>query len=123
MSYDELGQSYIDEGNATLEIVDEIDCVNYTYDWESSTMSCSDAVNQLIKTGNDEIAVGRSYIRLDADSAGRADIMNTINLLETVNQDYSFEIISRIWDNATLDEAQNTNSYNKALLEAALESE
>ena len=40
-----------------------------------------------------------------------------------VNDNYSLEIVVMLLDQAYIDEAVNTNLYNKALLRAALENE
>lgn len=121
VSYSELGNSYINDGNQVLAGAAEIDCVNYEYDWQSPTLSCELGKSQLIELGNDEVALGNSYIKLSTDNATTTDINKTINLLTEVNLDYDFEIVRKIVDFSSIDETKKTNSYNKSLLQAALE--
>jgi hypothetical protein len=120
--YADLGSDFVKEGNEILAEVAQIDCDNYEYEWESPTLSCVTGRNQLAELGNDEVALGQAYIKLDSDSASKTDISETVRLIDEVNSDYGFEIVRKILDFASIDEAKKTNSYNKATLEAALES-
>lgn len=123
VEYDVLGKSYIDGGEGYLATAKDIDCENYEYEWQSSTLSCPVGKQQLAELGNDEISLGESYVRLAAPDASKTDINSTISLLSEVNSNYDLEIVGNILDKAEIDEITNTNSYNKALLEAALQSE
>lgn len=120
--YDEVGASYKDDGQQIIADANQIDCVTYEYEWESSTLTCQAGKNHLIKTGNDEVALGDAYIKLNSDSASKPDISLTIQAIDTLNADYEHEIIAWIYESATTDEIKKTNSYNKAVLKAALES-
>ena len=123
VTFDVLGQGHIDEGKDISTIANDIDCANYEYEWESFTLSCSEGKSQLNTFAHDSNTLGQAYIKLNSDSATDEDISKTMTLIDTLNADYDFEIISVLWDWATIDESKKTNSFNKALLKAALESE
>lgn len=44
-------------------------------------------------------------------------------LIDQLNADYSYEVVIWTYGASTIDEAKKTNSYNKALLKSALESD
>ena len=121
VSYTEIGDQFVTDGNDLLNAASEIDCVNYVYEWESASLNCIQGQAQLNKFGNDEIALGRAFIKLDGPEASRVDIGNTVSLIDTVNEGFQLDIIKAILSASTIDESKKTNSYNKALLEAALE--
>lgn len=123
VEYDELGKSYIEGGESYLSTANDIDCDNYDYEWQTPTLTCSKGKQQLVELGNDEISLGESYVRLSAPDASRIDISKTISLLSEVNSNYDLEIVGNLLETADIEEITNTNSYNKALLEAALQSE
>ncbi|MBP7770326.1 MAG: hypothetical protein KA066_00205, partial [Candidatus Pacebacteria bacterium] len=100
----------------------EIDCVRYEYEWESATLSCTEAKAQLRKIGNAEQMLGQSLIKLGSDSASDPEIRAVINNLDQLNAYYELEVSVAIFDNEILSEMRTTNSYNKSLLKAALES-
>ena len=120
--WDEIGHEFITEGENILSRLDDIDCVNYEYPWESPSFSCFDGKNQLKNIGNDFIYLGNSYVRLSSNSAGDSDIKKTINYIDIVSNDYDSYIIRTIFDLSVIKELKNTNSYNKALLKAVLDS-
>ncbi len=122
-SWDEIGRDFIEEGQTILSSLPEIDCINYEYEWESVSLTCFKGRMQIEKLGNDSVSLGQSYIKLGSDSASKEDISRTISLIDQVNLDYEFEIVSVLLDWSTIDDSKKTNSYNKALLKAALESE
>lgn len=121
VSFDEVGSSFISDGETLVYIASEIDCVNYEYEWESTSLSCQDGKIQINKTGNDSILLGQSYIKLSYDSASEVDITKTISLIDQLNSDYKFEIIRIMLDSEIIDENKKSNSFNKAILETALE--
>jgi len=123
VSFDELGSGIITEGQDILSIASEIDCVNYYYEWETDTLSCEEGKSQLKKFGESEIALGEAYKVLSSESASTEDIYSVIWLIDRVNENYSLEIIIELLDYSEIDEAIKTNLYNKALLQAALDSE
>jgi hypothetical protein len=122
-SFDEVGSLLIDEGKNFINGASEIDCVEYEYSWESTSLSCYQGKTQLEKIGGDALLLGQAYKKLNSDSASKDDISKTIELIDRLNSDYQSKIISSLVDWSDIDDARKTNSYNKALLQAALESE
>lgn len=121
-SFHEIGSDFISEGQEIQNIANGIDCVNYTYEWESSALDCGQGKSQLITFAESEIALGNAYIVLSSDSANEADMNDVILKIDSVNQNYTLPIISNLLDRSDIDEAIKTNLYNKSLLKAALES-
>jgi hypothetical protein len=119
--FDKLGSDYVADGQKVLNAIKDIDCVNYTYDWETNTLSCEEGKSQLFKFGNDEIALGKAYAVLASDSASKTDMSSVINLIDKCNADLNLEIVKQVLDYSTIDETKKTNSYNKALLQTALD--
>ena len=119
--YDEVGASYAKDGRDVLSVAVDIDCVNYRYEWESPLLSCDQGKEQLNELANDEIALGDAYTKLASKSASKADISKTVGLIDEVNSDLESGIVRELLDTATITENKNTNSYNKAMLQAALE--
>lgn len=122
VSFDEIGSDFISEGQYILDIASEIDCVTYYYEWESDTLSCQDGKLQFIEFGESEIALGNAYKVLDTESASTNDILSVISLIDKVNENYELEIINNTLDYSEIDEAIKANLYNKAVLQAALDS-
>lgn len=122
VSYDQLGDDYLATGKDTHAVANEIDCVNYEYGWESSTLTCDQGKADLIKTGDSEILLGQAYKKLHDASASKTDMTTTMQRIDTLNADYGTEVISKFMDQAILDEVLKTNSYNKALIKAAFDS-
>lgn len=120
--FDEEGSKFVTDGQQIISYTSNIDCVNYSYEWESSTMSCEKGKSQLIMLGNDEIALGNAYIALASESATREDISKAINRIDSLNADFNFEIVKYILKPQEIDDTRKANSYNKALLQSALES-
>jgi hypothetical protein len=121
--FDELGADFIAEGQEIIQIASEIDCVTYYYDWESETLSCEEGKSQFRKFGESEMALGKAYQAISSESASIEDIQAVIWHLDKVNENYNLEIMIALLDYSERDEAIKTNLYNKALLQAALESE
>lgn len=121
-SFEEIGSDYISEGAETLALADGIDCINYEYEWESPTLSCATGKSQLQRIGNSEQSLGRAYMRLSSETASEDDMRTVIDYLNQLNIDYELEVAVIAFDKNTIDEMKMTNSYNKSLLRAALES-
>lgn len=120
--YDKLGSGLISDGQSVLSTASNIDCVNYNYKWETNTLPCTKGKSQLIVLGNDEISLGKAYKILASDSASKNDMSTVISLIDRSNSDLNLEIVSHILDPQSVNETRKTNSYNKALLQSALES-
>lgn len=123
VSFDELGSSFVTQGQEALEMAKDIDCTNYEYEWESSILSCAEGKNQLSEYARDNIAVGHAYQAMSLDSSSETDINHAIEMIGELNSDLKLPIIKWIFTSADIEEINNTNSYNKALLETALESD
>ena len=121
VSFNQLGSDFINDGQELLSLASEIDCVNYEYEWESASLSCYQGKTQIEKIGRDSISLGQAYRKLDSDSASADDISETIVLIDQLNSDYQLQIVNSVLDRSTIDEIRRTNSYNKAILQAALE--
>jgi len=124
-SLKEIGSELINDGQELLKEANEINCMNYDYEWQSITLTCPKGKIQLIKLADDMVALGQSYIKLDLDSAQKIDKEETIRLIDELNFDYQLEVVSVAldWSSSSIDEITKTNSYNKALLRAVLESD
>lgn len=122
VSIDKLGSEFITEGQDILSIASEIDCVNYYYEWETDTLSCEEGKLQLKKFGDSEIALGEAYKVLSSESAATEDIYAVIRLIDKHIDNFDLEIINKLLDYSDKDEVIKTNLYNKALLQAALDS-
>ena len=118
--FDQIGNSMISDANDAIADASKIDCINYTYKWESAKFSCDDAKNQLNQIGNDEKKLGNSYGKLSSSSASKDDISTTIRQIDTLNSDYNLPVVILFLDQKTIIDTENTNTYNKATLEAAL---
>jgi len=122
-SFDELGAMMISEGEEILSIASEIDCVTYYYEWETDTLSCEEGKSQFRRFGDSEIALGEAYQALSSETASDQDIYTAIRLIDEVNANYNLEIMIELLDYSDRDESIKTNQYNKALLQAALDSQ
>lgn len=123
VSFDVLGAELISDGEEVLSIAMEIDCADYYYDWETESLSCEEGKSQFRQFGESEIALGQAYQVLSSDSASTDDIRAVIWHLDRMNERYNSEIIVQLMDSSDRDEAIKTNLFNKALLQAALDSE
>lgn len=122
VSFDVLGTDMIADGQEILNAIETIDCENYIYDWEGTTLSCDEGKSQLQKFATSEINLGMAYRTLGSESAGEEDILAVINQVDIYNNNYNLEIIQKLVDYADIDEAIKTNLYNKSLLKTILES-
>jgi hypothetical protein len=123
VSFGEIGNDFIAESKNTFALLEELDCVHYEYEWESSTLSCNDARKQLRETGNTEKKLGELYVKLETNNASREDMLKVIDVLDILNTNYRYEVFSVIMEDDVVEELIMTNIYNKTLLETALESE
>jgi len=122
-SFDEIGSDFISEGQDLVDLAAEIDCVNYEYEWESSTLTCYEGKSQVKRIGNSEITLGRSYKLLDTEEATEDDISLVIKNIDRFNVDLKLDVVTAMLDPPDIVEMKNMNSYNKALLQAALDSD
>jgi len=122
-SFSKVGQDMKSDGDSVLSTAADLDCVNYAYQWETASLSCTDGKNQLQTIGNDEIKLGNCYQTLDSNlgSGAKSKMDECIAAIDTVDADYNLPITSTL-DNSTLTDVKNTNAYNKSVLQAALKS-
>lgn len=120
--YDKLGSDFVSDGQDILNSASDIDCVNYSYEWETDSLSCEKGKSQVKSLGNSEIALGKAYTTLASESASTEDISSVIRLIDRLNVDLKSEIVIQILGYPTIDELRKTNSYNRAVLQTALDS-
>jgi|SRR5680860_257563 len=118
-----IGSDFVNKSQGLLIMANEIDCINYEYDWESVTLSCLEGKSQFNKLAKNASSLGYAFKKLDSDSASKEDIAETIRLIDQLNTDYELEISYILWDRSTINEAKKANSYNKSILKAALASD
>ncbi len=123
-SFSKIGNSLISDGNSIISKVSSIDCVNYTYQWETPSLSCVDGKSQLQGIGSDEITLGNCYEDLGTDlgSAAASKMNECISDIDTVDSDLSLPIATALLDSNTIADITHTNIYNKSVLQTALES-
>lgn len=122
VSWDKLGSDLINDGNDIKLKIKQIDCDSYEYEWESTSLSCEQGKTQMDELGEREILLGQAYRTLSLDSATDNDISITITRIDGLNSAYNYPIVIKLLDQASIKETINTNSYNRATLQAALES-
>ena len=121
-SWDVIGNEMKVEGDELVQLASEIDCVNYEYEWESPSLSCFEGKSQIDTLGRNYINLGNSYLRLGADTASDQEMIQTQQDIDALNQSLRFEVVSASYTQEDIEESINTNSYNKALLQSALDS-
>ncbi len=121
-SFDKIGSEFISQGQQIEQLTNKIDCANYTYKWVSDNLSCEEGKNELNTIGNNEIDLGNAYKILDTDKATKNDMSSAIKDIDTLNSDFELGIATALLDQKIIEDTKKTNSYNKALLESALNS-
>lgn len=119
--YSELGSSYTKDAEEILAIADDTDCEKYSYEWESSTLTCEQGVSQLKNFGEIEVAIGKTLQMIAEEKATRTDISSAIAKIDELNQSYSDEIISYFLDEKVITENRRSNTNNKTALQALLD--
>lgn len=119
-SFSKVGDQMLDDGNEYLNSANSIDCNNYTYKWQSDSLSCLEGKNELTTVGDDEITLGNSYKKLDSKSATNYDISTTIAEIDAVDSSYSSGVFTQM--GVDMSKYIKMNKYNKAVLESALDS-
>ena len=119
-SFSKIGAGYVTDGNAIQSA--NVDCTNYTYKWESSSLSCDNGKMQLQALATDEIALGNCYQALDTNlgSSSKAKINECITDIDAVGNDYNQPIVAVALDQSAISDYKNTNAYNKSVLQAAV---
>lgn len=121
-SFSKVGQGLVSDGNSVTSAVAGIDCVNYTYQWETATLDCSSGKSQLQTIGTDEVTLGNCYAALDTDlgAGAKAKMNECITDIDLVDTDYNLPIANALLDSNTIATTTNSNIYNKSVLEAAV---
>jgi hypothetical protein len=124
VSFDKVGQELSSDGNTVLNSASQIDCTNYTYKWESSSLSCDEGLTELQTIGNDEIQLGSCYSSLGTNlgNGSQTRINECITDIDTTDSAYGLPIASQVLTSAQITDFQNSNIYNKSVLQAALKS-
>lgn len=122
-SFTEVGQDLVSDGREIFGTANGIDCVNYTYEWESASLSCPQGKSQLQTFAQSEIDLGNAYVLLSADSADASDMAAVIREIDALNANYDLAIIQKLMEPFEIEDAKQTNLYNKSLIKAALESD
>ena len=124
-SFTKVGGDLTSDGNSILDTASKIDCVNYTYKWVTSAMSCEEGDNELRTIGNNEITMGNCYAALGTDlgSAGQSKINECIDDIDSLDASYDLPIASSFMDSSQVSSIKNSNLYNKSVLQAASNSQ
>lgn len=121
-TFEEIGEDMILDGEDILEYAYNIDCINYEYEWQSSTLSCSEGKKQLTTFGTRRISLGEGYVELEEKNASETEIKKVVRLIDRMNSAFDFQIVTFFLTPYEINEEIKTNSYNKALFKTALES-
>lgn len=119
-TFDKIGEEFADGGNKLKQTASQIDCGTYKYDWESDTLPCAKGKSQLDQVADRMVALGKAYIKLADESANKNDIRDTINKIDAVSQAYDYEVFVKGVGQEEVKESKLKLSYNKSLLQAAL---
>ncbi len=117
-----IGTSFITDGTAMRTEVQNIDCEKNEYEWQSEILTCAMGKRQLTKIADDMIAFGHVFQKLDTDEATEQDIQEAIRLIDQMVRNNRLAVSKAIWTQEELDEENRGHAYNKALLQAALDS-
>jgi len=121
-SFDKIGSDFISFGQNVEKMANGIDCNNYTYKWESNNLSCEEGKSQVYTLGVNEVDLGDAYKVLDTKTATKDDMSLVIRDIDTLNADLGLDVVTSLLDQSFIGELKKENSYNKALIEAALDS-
>lgn len=121
-SFSVIGSKLVDDGNLVLNTANSLDCINYTYPWESNNLSCSNGKFQMQTISNNEISLGNCYKALATDlgSEAKTKMGECIVDIDRLNSNYDMQIVSKLLEPTDLAESKKSNSYNKSVLQAAL---
>ena len=124
VSFSKAGQSFIGDGNSILNQASNIDCLHYTYQWVTSTLSCQDGESQLQSAGNDEVTLGHCYVSLGTNlgNSAKSRMRECISDIDKVDLDYGLPVVTSILNNNESTTAKEANAYNKSVLQTALNS-
>lgn len=123
-SFSKVGQELTSDGNSILNSSSGIDCVNYTYQWETASLNCAEGKNELETIGNNEITMGNCYDSLSGNlgRAAATQISECIDDIDTLNSSYDLPVAGYFINSSQVTDIKNANLYNKSVLQAALKS-
>lgn len=124
-SFSEVGDDFIKSGKDGDKFVAEIDCENYTYEWESADLSCLEGKKQLKTLAKNDTELGECFKALDEDlgASAKSKIQECIDEIDQNNQGYDQNsIAAKLYDSKTIEDTKKSNLYNKSILKTALDS-
>jgi hypothetical protein len=123
-SFSKIGQGLVSDGNSLLSTASQLDCTDYTYPWVTSGLSCDEGQAEVQTVGNDEIQLGNCYASLDTNlgNASHSQINECISDIDTTDSAYDLPIVTKFMSSGQITDIQNSNIYNKSVLQSALES-
>lgn len=121
-SFSEIGQDLIKDGNSVSTTASGMDCVNYTYEWETADLSCAEGKTELNTVGASETQLGNCYVALGTDlgSTAKSKMTECITDIDDLNAGFDLPITAKLIDASAMTDTKNTNAYNKSTLQAAL---
>ncbi len=121
-SFTKAGQGFISDGNSILST--SVDCQSYTYQWESSSLSCEEGKNELQTIGNDEVNLGNCFEALGTNlgNAGKSKISECISDIDAVDSSYDLPLAVSVVGSSQISDFKKSNLYNKSVLQTALSS-
>lgn len=124
-SFSNIGKELVGTGGTLVDESSKIDCDNYTYEWETPSLSCADGKSQMQKIGQDEQKLGECYKALDTDlgAGAKPKMQECINDLDTNSKNLSLPMNKWLLDDKAIEEMAKTNAYNKSILQTALNAE
>lgn len=124
VSFSKIGQDLTADGNGILAKTLSIDCANYTYTWETSSLSCAEGLSELQTIGNNEVTMGNCYSALGTDlgSSAKSKISECINDIDTLDSSYKLPIATSLLSSSQITDSIRADQYNKSLFQAALQS-
>jgi len=123
ITFTEFGEDYLLESLYTLDILEDLDCEEVEYEWETDGFTCDIAEEQIIEISEAESALGKNLIQLDSPDADTEDIEVTIAGFDAVNDSYRTQAATVLFDEEFVSDTITNNSFNKALLLSGLEEE
>lgn len=122
--FNTVGEELVLDSDQIKEVVVQINCYEYIYEWEDSNLSCEDGKSQLDQIANNEYYLGQCYKSLDTDlgSSAKSAASRCISLIDDTVESLDYPIISKLYpDESSVEETKKINLYNKSLLSTFLE--
>ena len=117
ISYYELSKSHTATGEEIFNIVLELDCDNYIYEWETLTLSCLKGMSELVTFGNINTNLGEIFKVMGDGYSFTKDYKEAITLIDKLNESLKSEIMVALLDENIIEEMIKTNLYNKSIIQ------